>query len=98
VYLAVATPTLSTLVTALKAGGLVGTLSGNGPFTVFAPTNAAFEALNRTGALSILLEPQNKAKLVDILTYHVVPGKYECEYTSNPPLLEMSGYFLTDRL
>merc|ERR1711865_1116934 len=70
VDLAVATPDLSTLVTALKAADLVGTLSGKGPFTVFAPTNEAFAALP-AGVLANLLKPQNKAQLVDLLTYHV---------------------------
>ena len=71
VDLAVATPTLSTLVTALKAGGLVKTLEGAGPFTVFAPTNAAFSALP-AGVIANLLKPANKASLDDILTYHVL--------------------------
>merc|ERR1711865_371941 len=73
VDLAVATPDLSTLVTALKAADLVDTLSGKGPFTVFAPTNEAFAALP-AGVLANLLKPENKAQLVDILTYHVAPG------------------------
>jgi len=64
----------STLVAALKAGGLVETLKGDGPFTVFAPTNEAFEGLPE-GTLDKLLKPENKEKLVAILTYHVVPGK-----------------------
>merc|ERR1740117_1696182 len=70
VDLAVATPELSTLVTALKAADLVNTLSGKGPFTVFAPTNEAFSALP-AGVLANLLKPENKAQLVDLLTYHV---------------------------
>merc|ERR1712086_596044 len=73
VDLAVATPDLSTLVAALKAGGLVDTLSGKGPFTVFAPTNEAFAALP-AGTLANLLKPENEAQLVDLLTYHVVSG------------------------
>jgi uncharacterized surface protein with fasciclin (FAS1) repeats len=64
----------STLVTAVKAAGLVETLSGEGPFTVFAPTDEAFAALPE-GTLESLLKPENKEKLVAILTYHVVPGK-----------------------
>ncbi|MGJ8632574.1 MAG: fasciclin domain-containing protein [Luteolibacter sp.] len=64
----------STLVAAVKAAGLAETLSGEGPFTVFAPTNAAFEALPE-GTVAELLKPENKDKLVAILTYHVVPGK-----------------------
>lgn len=63
-----------TLVAAVQAAGLVDTLKGEGPFTVFAPTDAAFAALPE-GTVASLLEPQNKAKLVQILTYHVVPGK-----------------------
>ncbi len=64
----------STLVAAVKAAGLVDTLSGKGPFTVFAPTNDAFEKLPK-GTVESLLKPENKEKLVSILTYHVVPGK-----------------------
>ncbi|KAA5544403.1 fasciclin domain-containing protein [Roseiconus nitratireducens] len=63
----------STLVAAVKAAGLVDTLSGKGPFTVFAPTNEAFAALP-DGTVETLLKPENKEKLVSILTYHVVPG------------------------
>lgn len=62
------------LAQALKAAGLVDTLKGDGPFTVFAPTDKAFQALP-AGTLEELLKPENKAKLVQILTYHVVPGK-----------------------
>ena len=65
----------TTLVAAVKAGGLVETLSGKGPFTVFAPTNAAFDKLPKETVES-LLQPENKDKLVNILTYHVVSGKY----------------------
>lgn len=64
----------STLVAAVKAAGLVETLQGKGPFTVFAPTNEAFAALPE-GTVTDLLKPENKKKLVAILTYHVVPGK-----------------------
>ncbi|ADR20374.1 hypothetical protein MATR_20070 [Marivirga tractuosa] len=74
VALAMETESLSTLVSAVKAGGLVETLQGDGPFTVFAPTNAAFEALPE-GTLEDLLKPENKEKLASILTYHVVAGK-----------------------
>ena len=63
-----------TLVTAVKAAGLVGTLKGKGPFTVFAPTDEAFAKLPN-GTLDNLLKPENKKQLVAILTYHVVPGK-----------------------
>jgi len=64
----------TTLVAAVKAAGLVPTLESAGPFTVFAPTNEAFDALP-AGTVSNLLKPENKAKLTSILTYHVVPGK-----------------------
>lgn len=64
----------TTLVTAIKAAGLVETLQGPGPFTVFAPTDAAFAKLPQ-GTLEDLLKPENKAKLAGILTYHVVSGK-----------------------
>ncbi|WP_266156919.1 fasciclin domain-containing protein [Dyella silvatica] len=64
----------TTLVAAVKAGGLVDTLSGPGPFTVFAPTNEAFAALP-AGTVDTLIKPENKASLVKILTYHVVPGR-----------------------
>lgn len=74
VELAVGTESLSTLVTAVKAAGLVETLSAKGPFTVFAPTNEAFAALPE-GTLEMLLKPENKDKLIAVLTYHVVSGK-----------------------
>ena len=64
----------TTLVAAVKAGGLVETLSGTGPFTVFAPTNAAFAKLP-AGTVEALVKPENKATLDKILTYHVVPGR-----------------------
>ena len=64
----------TTLVAAVKAAGLVDTLKGAGPFTVFAPTDAAFAKLP-AGTLESLLKPENKAKLQSILTYHVVAGK-----------------------
>lgn len=64
----------STLVAAVKAAGLVEVLKGEGPFTVFAPTNAAFKALPE-GTVETLLKPENKEKLAGILTYHVVAGK-----------------------
>ena len=63
-----------TLVAAVKAAGLVDTLKGTGPFTVFAPTDAAFAKLP-AGTLEMLLKPENKSKLAAILTYHVLPGK-----------------------
>jgi len=64
----------TTLVAAVKAAGLVDTLSGPGPFTVFAPTNAAFAKLP-AGTVDNLLKPENKPTLVKVLTYHVVPGR-----------------------
>jgi uncharacterized surface protein with fasciclin (FAS1) repeats len=73
VALAQATPDLSTLVTAVTAADLVETLQGDGPFTVFAPSNAAFEAAN--DVVAPLLEPDAKEQLADVLTYHVVPQK-----------------------
>jgi uncharacterized surface protein with fasciclin (FAS1) repeats len=65
----------TTLVAAVKAAGLVDTLSGTGPFTVFAPTNEAFAALP-AGTVDNLVKPENKATLTKILTYHVVAGRY----------------------
>ena len=73
VDIAVGSADHSTLVAAVKAAELVETLSGAGPFTVFAPTNAAFSALP-AGTLDNLLKPESKADLTGILTYHVVPG------------------------
>ncbi len=64
----------TTLVAAVKAAGLVDTLSGPGPFTVFAPTNAAFDMLPK-GTVETLVKPENKDTLTKILTYHVVPGR-----------------------
>lgn len=71
---AVAAGSFETLVAAVKAADLVGTLKGEGPFTVFAPTDAAFGKLPE-GTVETLLEPENKDKLTSILIYHVVPGK-----------------------
>ena len=72
----------TTLVAAVKAAGLVDTLKSKGPFTVFAPTNAAFDKLPE-GTVGTLVKPENKAMLTKILTYHVVAGKYrfqeDCE-------------------
>ena len=65
----------TTLVAAVKAAGLVDTLNGAGPFTVFAPTNAAFAKLP-AGTVDTLVKPENKDQLTKILTYHVVPGKW----------------------
>jgi uncharacterized surface protein with fasciclin (FAS1) repeats len=72
----------TTLVAAVKAAGLVDTLEGKGPFTVFAPTNAAFGKLP-AGTVDTLVKPENKAALTKILTYHVVPGKLEARDLSD---------------
>src|SRR5215475_714753 len=66
----------TTLVAAVKAAGLVDTLQGEGPFTVFAPTNEAFDALP-AGTVDTLVKPENKGTLTSILTYHVVPGRLD---------------------
>ncbi len=71
--IAAANDDFSTLVAAVSAAGLVETLKGDGPFTVFAPTNAAFDKLP-AGTVKNLLKPANKDQLVAVLTYHVVPG------------------------
>ena len=71
---AVSAGSFKTLVAAVKAAGLVGTLKGKGPFTVFAPTDAAFAKLPK-GTVESLLKPENKAKLTAILMYHVLSGK-----------------------
>ncbi len=74
VSVAAGSDNFTTLVAAVKAAGLVETLQGKGPFTVFAPTDAAFAKLP-AGTVENLLKPENKEKLVKILTYHVVPGR-----------------------
>lgn len=74
VQTAASNASFTTLVAAIQAADLVDMLQSNGPFTVFAPTNEAFEKLPK-GTLDALLKPENKDKLVEILTYHVVPGK-----------------------
>ena len=71
---AVTSPDHTTLVAAVQAAGLVETLKGEGPFTVFAPVNAAFDALP-AGTVDTLLKPESKDALTGVLTYHVVPGK-----------------------
>ena len=71
---AIESGSFGTLVAAVKAAGLVEALSGTGPFTVFAPTDEAFKNLP-AGTVEMLLKPENKAKLVSVLTYHVVSGK-----------------------
>ena len=96
--LATATADLSTLVAALKAGDLVDTLNSPGPFTVFAPTNEAFAALP-AGVVANLLKPQNKAQLVDILTYHVVAGSLHAkDLTDGQMITTVEGKSLTVRI
>ena len=80
----------STLVKAVKAAGLTDTLSGNGPYTLFAPTNAAFAALPK-GTRQTLLQPANKQKLVKILTYHVVPGDITSSKLKSGPVTTVEG-------
>jgi uncharacterized surface protein with fasciclin (FAS1) repeats len=80
---AVKAGSFKTLVTAVKAAGLVPTLKGKGPFTVFAPTDEAFAKLP-AGTVESLLKPENKKKLVAILTYHVLPGKYDAARITRP--------------
>lgn len=75
---AIAAGDFKTLVAALKAAGLVDTLKGEGPFTVFAPTDAAFAKIPKA-TLQSLLQPENRAQLTKILTYHVVPGRVTAE-------------------
>ncbi|MCM5663322.1 fasciclin domain-containing protein [Galbibacter mesophilus] len=84
----------STLVTAVKAAGLVETLNGEGPFTVFAPTNAAFEKLPK-GTVEGLLAPNKKADLSKILTYHVVPGKVDAE-TLTEAITSNNGKYMVE--
>jgi uncharacterized surface protein with fasciclin (FAS1) repeats len=85
----------TTLVAAVKAAGLVETLEGKGPFTVFAPTNAAFGKLP-AGTVDTLVKPENKANLTKILTYHVVPGKLEASsLTDGKKLKTVEGEELT---
>jgi uncharacterized surface protein with fasciclin (FAS1) repeats len=98
VELAVATPDLSTLVTAVTEAELVETLSGTGPFTVFAPTNDAFAALP-DGTLNSLLEPANIEQLRAVLTYHVVAGKVMSSDLSNGQVIKtVQGGELTVRI
>ena len=85
----------TTLVAAVKAAGLVDTLEGKGPFTVFAPTNAAFGKLP-AGTVDTLVKPENKKTLTKILTYHVVPGKLEAsDLTDGKKLKTVEGEQLT---
>ncbi len=92
---AVLASNVTTVVAAVKAAGLVETLKGAGPFTVFAPTNAAFDKLP-AGTVAILLKPENKAQLIDILTYHVVAGRYKAaDLTDGLMLKTVEGKSLT---
>ena len=85
----------TTLVSAVKAGGLVETLKGAGPFTVFAPTNAAFDKLP-AGTVTTLVLPENKQKLSTILTYHVVPGRLTAaDLQDGQKLTTVEGEMLT---
>ncbi len=84
----------STLVAAVKAAGLVDTLSGNGPFTVFAPTNDAFDKLPK-GTVESLLKPEAKDKLTAVLTYHVVAGKFEASAVMDA-IAKNNGKFTVD--
>jgi len=81
----------TTLVAAVKAAGLVSTLEGPGPFTVLAPTNAAFAKLP-PGTVKTLLQPANKDKLTAVLTYHVIPGKLTAEDIAKK-IDEMGGHY-----
>lgn len=92
-----ANPEFSTLVAAVKAAGLVSTLDGKGPYTVFAPTNAAFAALP-AGTLQSLLQPANKAELSAILTYHVVPGAVTANHLMDGPVKTVNGAAFTVNL
>ncbi|MBC7582907.1 fasciclin domain-containing protein [Tardiphaga sp. vice352] len=85
----------TTLVAAVKAAGLVDTLAGPGPFTVFAPTNAAFNKLPK-GTVATLVKPENRATLTKILTYHVVAGKMNAaDLTDGKKLTTVEGEQLT---
>lgn len=94
VGVAVANGSFNTLVAAVKAAGLVETLQGKGPFTVFAPTDAAFAKLP-AGTVESLLKPENKDKLVGILTYHVVPGKVMAADVKSGMVKTVNGKELT---
>ena len=94
VGVASANPSTTTLVTALEAAGLVEALQAPGPFTVFAPTNDAFAALP-AGVLDKLVQPQNKAALTQILTYHVVNGEVMAAQVTNGPVPTLEGQSIT---
>lgn len=90
VAVAAANGSFNTLVAAVKAAGLVETLQGKGPFTVFAPTDEAFAKLP-AGTIESLLKPENKDQLVAILTYHVVPGKVLAADVKTAPVPTVNG-------
>ena len=95
---AVATDALSTLVAAVTAADLVETLSGDGPFTVFAPTNDAFSALP-AGTVDTLLEPANREQLTSVLTFHVVAGKLlAADLSDGQTLTTVQGQTLTVKI
>lgn len=95
VDIAVGSPDHTTLVAAVTAAGLVETLSGPGPFTIFAPTNAAFTALP-AGTVEGLLKPESKDKLTSILTYHVVSGNVlAADLTDGQKVITLNGQELT---
>jgi len=95
VDIAVGSPDHTTLVAAVTAAGLVETLSGTGPFTVFAPTNAAFEALP-AGTVDNLLKPESKNQLTSVLTYHVVAGNVMAADLSDGQIVKtLNGQDLT---
>jgi len=95
VDIAVGSPDHTTLVAAVTAAGLVETLSGPGPFTIFAPTNAAFAALP-AGTVENLVEPENKDQLTSILTYHVVSGNVlAADLTDGQKVTTLNGQELT---
>jgi uncharacterized surface protein with fasciclin (FAS1) repeats len=94
VDIAIGSPAHTTLVAAVKAAGLVETLSGKGPFTIFAPTNEAFAKLP-PGTVESLLKPENKAKLIAILTYHVVPAKVLAADVKSGEAPTVNGKMLT---
>ncbi len=84
----------TTLVAAVKAADLVSVLESNGPFTVFAPTNAAFDKLPK-GTLETLVKPENKTDLTSILTYHVVAGSYDSKWIMKEMTKNMGKLMLT---
>ncbi len=90
VEIAASNDSFSTLVAAVKAADLAETLSGDGPFTIFVPTNAAFEKLPK-GTVETLLKPENKEKLQAILTLHVVPGKVMAADVKTGPVKTVNG-------